>query len=307
MSRDFEELSARARRERLPDEEAQALSQRLAESEEARLWHGAGRAFDAEDVVLPGDAAAAERVRTRLLRELPVKKANARARPALLLIAAALLLATAAAAAAFEVRSARRGAHSEVASGARSVAAPARVATGQPATVVESESAVSHDLAPVNPSASVAPAPIVEETPPASVESASTSAAANVAGRAVTAGELMSAAGRARRQGYSRQAIALLNQLQVQFPNSPEARASEVSLGMLELRNGLSAGARSHFERYLARTPRGALAADALWGKAQTQFAAGDSVGARQTLTALLAEFPNSAYSSAAQVKLNAR
>jgi TolA-binding protein len=98
----------------------------------------------------------------------------------------------------------------------------------------------------------------------------------------------------------------LLSDLQARLPNSPEARASDIALGMLQLQSGEARAARAHLERYLQRSPRGALAADSLWGQAQALFAQGNAVAARASLSTLLERYPSSAYASAASAKLRA-
>lgn len=292
MTDELEELSARARRERLSETDAKELTRELASSEDARLWHRAGLAFDAEDIVLPGDAAATERVLARLLGEIPAKKPKWRNRSALLLVAAAVLVASVAAAAVLELAVVKRPA--PVTS-----ALPPQPSARTTASAIPNRTPTAMPVPEEPPLAPIPSTSASAETPTPSASSASSAPAP------LSASELMSAAGRARRQGHSGQAIQLLNQLQARFPGSPEANASDVSLGMLELKNGSTTSARAHFDRYLSRTPQGSLAPDALWGKSQTQFAAGDGNGARKTLHALLAQFPTSAYSSAAQAKLD--
>ncbi len=150
---------------------------------------------------------------------------------------------------------------------------------------------------------SVDSAPSVEPAPAAiGTAAASTSAAAPALPG--TPAELFSAAGQARRRGDSSQALTLLETLQQRFPNSAEARSSDLTLGMLQLKGGAPGPALRHFDRYLARSPSGELAAEALWGRAQALFAQGNPSQGRRALSTLLERFPSSAHASAARAKL---
>jgi TolA-binding protein len=293
VSDDFEELSARARRQALSATDAEALAQSLETSAEARLWHRVGAEFDAEDTALPGDREATERVLARLLRELPAQKTRSRRRVSVPLLAAALLVASAAAATVLGLRQ-RPG--------------PARVneqvSSVPPAATPLRQGWSGALAAPPEPSAQPA-VPNVEPPAPTPVASAS-NGTSSPSPMPASAAELLSAAGRARREGYAGQAITLLESLQARFPNSPEARASDITLGMLQLKSGSASAARQHFERYLERSPQGALAVDALWGRAQALSAQGNEREARATLSTLLERFPNTAYASAARAKLRA-
>jgi TolA-binding protein len=122
----------------------------------------------------------------------------------------------------------------------------------------------------------------------------------------VTAAELLSAAGRARRSGQPAQAIALLDSLRARYPSSPEAKASDITLGKLQLERGSSAAALRSFDRYLEHSPGGSLAPEALWGRAQALERMGNTSAARQSLVDLLQRYPASPYTSAARAKLGA-
>jgi hypothetical protein len=284
MTEDFDDLSVLARRQRLSDADERELAASMASSADVRLWHRVGAAFDAADTVLPDDHQTSERVLARLLGELPAKKARSRRLTWLLVAAAAVLVASVATGAVLELRArSQRGlsAVSRRPSAVKSLPAPARVV--EPLSVPEVASAE-----PLLAVESVDKAPGVTEPPPAS------------------AAGLMSAAGRARRLGHAGQAMAILNNLQARYPGSPEARASDVTLGMLQLKNGSPAGALAHFDRYLQGSPGGALRQDALWGKSQALFAQGNAAAARATLSTLLERYPSSPYASAARAKLGA-
>jgi TolA-binding protein len=83
-----------------------------------------------------------------------------------------------------------------------------------------------------------------------------------------SAAKLFGEANQARRSGDVGRASALYHLLQDQFPGSPEAELSRVTLALLLLDNGDAQGALSGFERYLAGPSRG-LEAEALVGRAR--------------------------------------
>jgi len=299
-----EDLSARARRQSLSDADTRALEQALETSAEARLWHRVGCEFDEEDIVLPGDHDAAERILQRLMGEVRQNKGRSRRRLGLLLVAAALLIASVAAATV--VGLARRDSRtpSLASNGALRAAAPQEAELAPTASETSRDRELPNDAPaplPQLPRSSAVPPNDATVTPSASASGSTPSVAPD------SAAGLLSAAGRARREGYNVRAITLLDSLQARFPNSAEARASDIGLGMLQLKAGSLSSARSHFERYLERSPGGPLVADALWGRAQVLFAQGNDAQARASLTTLLTQFPDSAYASAARAKLRSR
>jgi len=295
MKNRLEDLSVHARRRNLSKAEAHQLEQHLDASPDARLWHRAGCAFDAEDVVLPGDHAATERVLDRLARRtlpqpaLPQLAApqptRSRPRFAALLVAAALLAMCAAAAAVMGARALRRN-EASVAPTAAAASVPS-LPRSAPVVPIAPETALSAPTA-VTPNLAL------------------NARAPSVSTDGQTPADLLSAAGQARRQGYSARAIDLLSALQTRFPNSPEARSSDISLGMLQLKSGAAAAAERHFDHYLERSPNGALASEALWGQAQAAFARGNEAGGRRSLASLLERYPASPYASAARARLRA-
>jgi len=84
----------------------------------------------------------------------------------------------------------------------------------------------------------------------------------------VSAAKLFGEANQARRAGDIGRASGLYHLLQDQFPGSPEADLSRVTLALLLLDSGDAQGALSGFERYLAGSSRG-LEAEALVGRAR--------------------------------------
>jgi TolA-binding protein len=267
------------------------------------LWQRVGSELEAEDAVAHADHEATQRVLDRLLVALPAKHRRSGKRFVFLLVAAALLVASVAAATVVVVHQQRERARAGEATKAAAQALaskPHTAATATAASTLPDASAMppaaeSPTLAGAQPAAMTSAAPWAS-----SLDNASASPTPN------SAAELLSAAGRARRKGYPGHAITLLSDLQARFPNSPEARASDIALGMLQLQSGEASAARSHFERYLQRSPQGTLAPDALWGRAQALFAQGNAVEARASLSTLLERYPSSAYASAANAKLHA-
>jgi TolA-binding protein len=83
-----------------------------------------------------------------------------------------------------------------------------------------------------------------------------------------SAAKLFGEANQARRSGDIGRASGLYHLLQDQFPGSPEADLSRVTLALLLLDSGDAQGALSGFERYLAGSSRG-LEAEALVGRAR--------------------------------------
>jgi TolA-binding protein len=94
--------------------------------------------------------------------------------------------------------------------------------------------------------------------------------------------------------------------LRSRYPNSPEASASEITLAELQLERGDARAALFHFDAYLRRAPGGALAPEALWGRARALSQLGRGAEARQSLSDLVQRYPQSPYSSAARAKLGA-
>jgi TolA-binding protein len=95
-----------------------------------------------------------------------------------------------------------------------------------------------------------------------------------------------------------------LQGLRTRYPNSPEATASDITLGKLELERGAAAAALSHFDDYLQRSAGGALAPEALWGRSQALTRLGRNSEAAASLSQLLERYPNSPYASSARAKL---
>ncbi|WP_394836508.1 tetratricopeptide repeat protein [Pendulispora rubella] len=111
-------------------------------------------------------------------------------------------------------------------------------------------------------------------------------------------------AGRARRVGAVPKAIALYELLQHRHPGTPESRAADMALALLYMRQGMHATALEHFDRYLNHSPRGDLAAEAMWGKSQALTNLGRIKDAYRTLQRLQLVHPNSPYALEARARL---
>jgi TolA-binding protein len=101
---------------------------------------------------------------------------------------------------------------------------------------------------------------------------------------------------RERAQGQTRAAIATFRALQQQFPRTPQALVSQVSLGDLLLDGGDAAAALTAFDAYLVALPSGPLATEALLGKARALSALGRATEADTIRRELGGRFPDSAY-----------
>jgi TolA-binding protein len=295
-----EDLSARSRRVTLGETDERRLGLALESSHESRLLHQAGLDFDAEDAVLPGDEAVADRVAKRVLTQVRAVRELRRSTPAgrrrlsrwAFAAAAALLSAIATAGTMIAVR------HFETKAGYREwfeapaertpvVKAPLPLKT---AVRVEPAPNTAPSVAMEAPSVP-APAPKSKSERPASAENAA---------------ELFASASLARREGGSAAAIALYDSLQSRYPNSPEARAADLPLGMLHLQRGQARQALVHFQRLRQKNPRGQMASEALWGEAQALSSLGRSADAARAYAEIAEKYPASPYAAAARSKLEA-
>lgn len=107
-----------------------------------------------------------------------------------------------------------------------------------------------------------------------------------------------------RRAGGLGRAVGLYHRLGRDFPGSAEALLASVSLGDLLLRLGDPAGAVAAFDSYLERASGGALAEEALVGRARSLARLGRTAEERQTWEDLVHRFPRSAYQPAAIKRL---
>jgi len=99
-----------------------------------------------------------------------------------------------------------------------------------------------------------------------------------------------------RAQGRTRASIATFRRLQQQFPLTPEALVSQVSVGDLLLDGGDAAAALVAFDGYLGVLPSGPLATEALLGKARALSALGRGTEADTVRREIARRFPDSPY-----------
>jgi TolA-binding protein len=108
---------------------------------------------------------------------------------------------------------------------------------------------------------------------------------------------------RARQEGRFQDAIASFRTLQGQFPDTPQALVSLVSLGELSLRAGAPSESLASFESYVRRAPSGALVPEALAGEARALKALGRAQESEKTWRDLARRFPESPYARGAAVE----
>jgi TolA-binding protein len=136
------------------------------------------------------------------------------------------------------------------------------------------------------------PARAASEEPAASVEA--------------TAPELFAKANALRRGGQTADAVHAYRVLEQSFPGSAEALVSRVTLGRLLLDRGIDVrAALAEFDTYLVRAPRGALAEEALIGRALALGRLGRASDAeRGAWSSLLATHPKSTYAARARARI---
>ena len=264
----------------------------------------AGRGFDGEADVLPGDEERVERIERAVSKRYAARPL---ARPRVRRFvagAAGGIFAVGVAFAAF------RGVGAGDGTKPVGSAPPGKSVAGL-STAVPTASTRSVESVP-----SVASAPSVVSAPLAPLTSGMPHVAARASAPSIleqalpvdvnaTAATLFVAANRARVAGNTAQALALSQQLLARFPRSAEASSTHLSLGMLRLQQGQAMQALAEFQAYEAQGSGDAMA-EALWGKAQALRALGRSKEEMETLHELLRKFPRAAYAAAAQKRLAA-
>jgi TolA-binding protein len=308
---DPDDLLIRARREALRDGEQRRLRDALESSREARLLFEAGRVFDREALVVPGDDARIE----GMLRAVETRERRhggpTLSRPVWQALAVGVLLGAAAAAGVEGAKSRlwptpsapaplanpRRPSITNTtpaesismpeATGTAALPAPATVAFGAP-TPDARDGAIRSARGAVRP-------PVLEPAPVADTMTSEPT---------VTATELFREANQVRIHGDSSGAIALYLRLESQFPRSPEARSARVSLGMLYLHAGEPGLALEQFRGYRA-VGQGPSLGEALWGESLSLRKLERRPEERAVLKELVDRFPESAYVNAARKRLS--
>lgn len=280
------ELVLRVRRELASCSDRIALEAHLAACESCRLSFHFGKAFDCIGAVEVDDGARIERLasnaRARWAHKARASGFRQRARRfRVALLAAACVLGVGVAGATFGLLQ-----REPALQPSSSTLAPVKTAAPTPRV---------HSLAPRRDSAAQAePAPATASAPRRATRA--------TPARSATA--LFKDANEARRRGQLEQASALYSKLQSEFPRSPQAVMSAVSLGGLLLSSGRSDAALAQFERYLQQSRGGGLAAEALYGRGRALAGLGRRAEERLTWERLLREFPACPYAGRAERRL---
>jgi len=294
-----QDLVVRARRSCLTPAEEREFERVLEASATLRVARDVGRDFDEIAMMRTGDDALIAKVTDRLARRAGPPRLHPRARGLLLLAAA--LLGTAGAAAWWTGDRWSSG----IVAGDSGVAASASPGPMVPVPG-RSERAEVVDRARGTGAKSAGDLRAEESTatPPPDGHSAPKNGNGGPA-RAPSKGDaadLFRAAGQARGAGDFGRAMRLYAQLQQRFPGSAEAQASRVSLGKLLLASGRAAAADQQFSAYLARG--GALAAEALVGRAACLAALGRTTEERGVWQRIRRDYPSSVYAARAAQRL---
>jgi len=282
------ELVVRARAGELSSGERTALDAHLASCEPCRFMHTLGQDFEAEARLEAGDGeriAALSQAARSWANDARERVSAVHERPSRRKAPVWVL----AAAAAFVALGASAGIRAFV-----SDTAPAPVTV---APRVEPP-APKRDVAPSARQAEPAEAKVVEASPADSKPRA--------AGVDESPRTLFQRANEARRLGEGPRAIALYRKLIARFPASAEAALSQVRLGGMLLEQGDGRAALTHFDRYLAQQPGGALSPEALYGRGRALAGLGRSAEESRVWTRLLADFPKSPYAGHARRRLEA-
>jgi TolA-binding protein len=166
------------------------------------------------------------------------------------------------------------------------------------------------DVARAPEAAAPAVAPSAEPAPasplsPSSVEGHSGAHAPSSGKHATpTAAALFSSANQARRDGNTTRAIALYRALETEYPASPEARVSHVTLSRLLLDRGDARSALDGFDEYLSQGGA-ALGEEALVGRALALQKLGSRDAEVAAWREVLRRFPKSVHARLARSRLS--
>lgn len=119
-----------------------------------------------------------------------------------------------------------------------------------------------------------------------------------------SADELFADANRARRAGDMPLALRRYTELRRAYPGSREELTSRVVVGDLLLAEGPTRDALASFDSYLAASPGGTLAEEALVGRASALMRLGRRDDERAAWTQLLREHPDSVQGARARLRL---
>jgi TolA-binding protein len=302
-----EDLSALARRRALSEAEERRLGLCLASSDALRALHDVGCDFDELDTERPGDVELVARIagRARTRAGARGRTVSVGRRSLAFWVGVGIVTAGTVAAAATMVYvvgfprpepSRHTGRSTEGAAPPKGHGASGRVGT--------------HELDEREPDDPVGPAAPEgasrTQSEPASsfhVESPAHDASSRAA-KVDESARLFSLANGARRRGELGRSLGIYQELQARFPGSPEAVLSHVMVGRLQLGRGNNTLALAEFGRYLRAEPGGALAQEALEGKARALERLGRVREERAAWKRLLSRYPNSIYARTARERL---
>ena len=169
--------------------------------------------------------------------------------------------------------------------------------------VTELETGDLHEIGGAKPEP--APEPVPEEDEDEVEVTSDTEGAAhrkrsrNNKGMAKSAGQMLAEARALANKGKLGAAVTAYNALRRAHPGSAEARASNVSIGQLQLRRGRARDALKAFDRYLKRG--GSLAEEARWGRVRALDRMGRKGARDRAIDALLRSHPHSVYAAKAR------
>jgi TolA-binding protein len=289
-----DDLLAKAQRTGLSPKEEEQLGLHVRSCPACRVAKRLAADFDQVSAVLPGD----EQLMARVARRLVPGPAVSHPRTWWFAPVAATLLAVGVAAAAWTAQHARSHGAPAQDGGERQVdalAAPVRASVQPPPN--RGQSVPASGLAPLAGEAAgregdsgLRDAPQREPDGRAHSE--------------MTSKSLFAEANRLRAAGRMSQAIRGYRLLQEQFPRSPEAILSRVSLGNLLMGRNEAEPALEQFNAYLSANPAGVLGEEALFGKARALRALGRSAQEREACALLLLAYPRSVYEPFARASL---
>lgn len=301
-----EDLIPLERRGALTDPERRRLEVALRSSSTLRALREIGTCFDEVPLRVPGDEALLRRIAARAKAHPGPTPANPARRTRRLAVLAVVALATmaslSAAAMVFRGSWLRDMGHGLWQTGGLDDDSANVASAPHPRTA--SSAAVSHEtthpLSVPRESEKMEPkAPVVHPDPTAMF--ATTPAERSVP----TAAELFCKANAARRAGDQVGAIGIYEQLELNYPASPEASLSYVVRGRIYLNDGKGRLALEQFDAYLRRVPGGALVQEALDGKARALGRLGRTVEERGVWQQLVERYPKSYYADHARRRLD--
>jgi TolA-binding protein len=316
-----EDWIVRAKRGGLSESEQRQFHELLTSSLEARLLYEASCAFDRESCVVAGDDARLERIARQLQKRHQSWRRRIPRRSLAQGIVAAILIAGTAVGAASYSKTVRHWLALPEATGDSQKNTGAARKSAKPRMLASP--LVNRQLAePPLPARRTQPSPSpqatarhaeavakadrdvasVVTTKPIDVGTGRFDDIAEPSATAPSSRDLFAEANRARVQGTPTQAAALYERLVAQFPQSREAAAARISLGMLYLQRGRAAQALVQFQTYDSKGP---LSAEGVWGEAQAYRALGQFDNERRALERIVRDMPQSAYVSAAKRRLS--